>query len=223
VKRYIVNLSATAEFMIVIVVAFGYMLIASFLAIIEPNPEPPISPARLWSLIVFESTILVTLSWILRLRGWTLQVLGLAPSVRETFAGLGLAVAAYAATLVTWTIVESVGPGLVQSARQTYLVSPGLNVVTVVAVATVNPVFEEVFVCGYIVAALRRNGQLWTGVISSVGLRLFYHLYQGAGAISILPIGLLFAFCYAWSGRLWPVIVAHAIVDVFGLIQYVGD
>jgi uncharacterized protein len=223
VKRRIQNLSANAEFMIVVLVAFGYISIASFLAVIHPSPEPPISQTRLWSLIVFESIILLTLSWILWLRGWTLQVLGLAPSLKETFAGLGLALTGYAATLVVWTILESVGPGLVQSAKQAFLVSQGLDIVTVVAVAVVNPVFEEVFVCGYIVTALRQRGHMWTGVNCSVGVRLFYHLYQGPAAISVLPIGLLFAFCYVWSGRLWPVIVAHAVVDVLGLIPYVNQ
>lgn len=209
--------------MIVVLVAFGYMSITSLLALVHPTPEPLISQERLWLLVGFELLTIIALCWFLRLRGWTLEVVGLAPSVKQTFAGLGLAVAAYAATLIVWTVLESVRPGLVQSAREVYLVSQGLDLVTVVAVAIVNPLFEEIFACGYIITALRERGYLWSGVNTSVALRLVYHLYQGTGAISIVAIGFLFAFCYAWSGRLWPIIIAHAAVDLFGLIQYLGD
>jgi membrane protease YdiL (CAAX protease family) len=52
----------------------------------------------------------------------------------------------------------------------------------------------------------------------SAGIRVFYHFYQGAvGVVGIAPMALLFAYWFARTGRLWPLIVAHALTDFAGL------
>jgi membrane protease YdiL (CAAX protease family) len=38
----------------------------------------------------------------------------------------------------------------------------------------------------------------------------------------IIPLGFIFAYWFARTGRLWPVILAHAIFDFIGLNAYVG-
>jgi membrane protease YdiL (CAAX protease family) len=51
-----------------------------------------------------------------------------------------------------------------------------------------------------------------------------YHLYQGVlGALTIAPVGLLFAYWYVRSGRLWPLIVAHGLIDFIGLTIEGGE
>ncbi|MFD1296210.1 CPBP family intramembrane glutamic endopeptidase [Lysobacter gummosus] len=41
-------------------------------------------------------------------------------------------------------------------------------------------------------------------------IRIAYHLYQGsAGVVSIVPMGLAYAWLYARTGRLWPLVLAH--------------
>ena len=37
------------------------------------------------------------------------------------------------------------------------------------------------------------------------------------GVLGIVPMALLFAYWYAHTRRLWPLIVAHAILDLVGL------
>ena len=59
------------------------------------------------------------------------------------------------------------------------------------------------------------------GVHVSVAIRLLYHLYQGAIAIGVVPFGLIFALWYRRTGRLWPVIVAHALTDFAALLHFV--
>jgi membrane protease YdiL (CAAX protease family) len=57
-------------------------------------------------------------------------------------------------------------------------------------------------------------------VNASTALRVAYHLYQGpAGAISMIPFGLLFGWCFARTGRLWPLVVAHGFFDLAGLLS----
>ena len=54
-------------------------------------------------------------------------------------------------------------------------------------------------------------------------LRLAIHLYQGAiGVVSVLPIGILFAVYYLRTGKLWPVVVAHAAMDLVALGMFAG-
>ena len=48
--------------------------------------------------------------------------------------------------------------------------------------------------------------------------RLLYHLYQGPLiVIGIVPLGWLSAYVYARWNRLWPIIIAHGILDFIAL------
>ena len=45
-------------------------------------------------------------------------------------------------------------------------------------------------------------------------LRGAYHLYQGFGAgLGNVAMGLVFGYGWRRTGRLWPLIVAHGIID----------
>jgi membrane protease YdiL (CAAX protease family) len=67
--------------------------------------------------------------------------------------------------------------------------------------------------------ALHRDRNVWLALNVSVGLRLFYHLYQGPlGVLSVIPFGLIGGYWYGRTGRLWPVMVAHSFVDVIGMV-----
>ena len=49
-------------------------------------------------------------------------------------------------------------------------------------------------------------------------MRMLYHLYQGPiGIITIVPLGMLYGYTYVRSRQLWPLIVAHVLVDIIGL------
>lgn len=99
--------------------------------------------------------------------------------------------------------------------------TPGISLATVLAVSLLNPIFEEVFVCGYVIAALKNTRSIPFSINTSVGIRLTYHLYQGTvGLISIIPLGLVFAYWFAKTGRLWPLVIAHGIFDFAGLVVY---
>jgi uncharacterized protein len=64
---------------------------------------------------------------------------------------------------------------------------------------------------------------LATAVNISALIRLSYHLYQGAaGVLAVVPLGLLFGIWFARTRQLWPLIVAHAIMDFVGLAANAG-
>src|SRR5262249_838397 len=94
----------------------------------------------------------------------------------------------------------------------------------VIAVSIVNPVFEEMFVCGYLITVLKERFGVTTAVNVSAGIRVFYHLYQGAMAVvGITPLALLFGYWFARTGRLWPLIVAHALQDFIAFAYHNAD
>ena len=81
--------------------------------------------------------------------------------------------------------------------------------------------FEELFVCGYLISALKEKRGFAMAVNASAALRISYHLYQGTiGVLTIVPMGLIFAYWYARTGRLWPLIVAHATMNLIALMAY---
>lgn len=217
-KRYIRALSPRAEFLIVLFGAFGYLILGSVLAFANPGPSPPISNGHLLFLIVFESFVLLVLGSFLSVRGRPLHRLGVTPTLQGTAEGVGLAVAAYAAYVAIFLIAALILPTAAGLIAQAPPIASGLSIFLIVAVAIVNPAFEELFVCGYIITALRERREVWTAINVSIAVRLSYHLYQGTlGIVSIIPLGFVFAYWYARTGRLWPVMIAHALFDFAAL------
>lgn len=88
--------------------------------------------------------------------------------------------------------------------------------------AVQNSVLEEVIVVGYL---LRRLGQLgWTpmaALVASSVLRGSYHLYQGIGGfIGNMVMGVVFVLAYRRWGRVGPLVVAHALLDIVAFVGY---
>jgi uncharacterized protein len=221
VDRYIREMSSRAELTIVVVVAFGWFMFASVVALFSSRTSQPISEVGLRGLLVYELVLLVFLGFFLRLRGWSFARLGLAPTLRDTAVGVVLAIAAEAAFYAMWYLFGWSAPGAGETAQR--LVAPNLTIATVLTVSVVNALFEEMFVCGYIVTALSKTRSVLFAVNMSIAIRASYHLYQGAlGVITIVPIGLLFAHWYAGTRRLWPLVVAHALIDILSLSFYIG-
>ncbi|HUQ10090.1 MAG TPA: CPBP family intramembrane glutamic endopeptidase [Steroidobacteraceae bacterium] len=60
---------------------------------------------------------------------------------------------------------------------------------------------------------------MWTAINVSTGIRLLYHLYQGPiGILSVVPLGLIFGYAYSRTRMLWPLIFAHIVLDIAGLL-----
>ncbi len=88
--------------------------------------------------------------------------------------------------------------------------------------AVQNSVLEEVIVVGYL---LRRLGQLgWTptaALAASSVLRGSYHLYQGVGGfVGNMVMGVVFVLLYRRWGRVGPLVVAHALLDIGAFLGY---
>jgi membrane protease YdiL (CAAX protease family) len=81
---------------------------------------------------------------------------------------------------------------------------------------------EEIIVVGYL---LTRLGQLGVGaraaLVCSSLLRGTYHLYQGFGAgLGNVAMGLVFGYAWQRTGRLWPLVIAHGLIDTVTFVGY---
>lgn len=81
---------------------------------------------------------------------------------------------------------------------------------------------EEVIFIGYLFDRLRRLGwSTWTIILSTAGLRGAYHAYQGFGAIvGNIAMGVVFGWVYHRWGRVMPLVIAHALIDVIAFVGY---
>jgi membrane protease YdiL (CAAX protease family) len=84
-----------------------------------------------------------------------------------------------------------------------------------------NPFFEELIVRAYLMTeVLDLTGSPTLAVALSVALQFAYHLsYSWAAAISLSFQFLIFALYYAFTRRALPIVVAHSLFDISGLVH----
>jgi membrane protease YdiL (CAAX protease family) len=215
------RIPAWAEFAIVVGVAFGYFIVSSIVIASSHDlfAKTHHSSNSLYVLSAIEVAIMAILLPFLWARGWTIARVGLRPDWMDLLYGIGLAIAAYAAYAIIWIMFAASAPDAARDAARVSVVTNGISPAAAIVTPFINALYEELFVAGYIITALKDKHGEWTAINVSVGVRLAYHLYQGAlGVIAIIPLGLIFGVWYARRGRLWPLIIAHAAIDLAGLL-----
>lgn len=176
---------------------------------------------QLAGILYSELIVIPVLVVILYFRRWRPADLGLRGSPHLMRDGLLLAGASIA---ISWMVAVLVEPFFTAAGgRQLYSFDPGAaaqrSIPMILAVSIVNPLFEEIFVCGYVIESLKDRFGMLAAINVSVAIRLTYHLYQGPYAfVEFAIFGLLFAYTYARTRRLWVLIVAHGFLDLIGLL-----
>lgn len=91
-----------------------------------------------------------------------------------------------------------------------------------VAYAFANSAAEEVLVVAYLISRLRRLGVGENrSLLASALLRGSYHLYQGVGGgVGNVVMGLVFGRIWQRTNRLWPLLIAHAVIDIVAFVGY---
>lgn len=165
----------------------------------------------------------VALVWYLLARsGEGLRAIGLdlRHAARDLGRGAALAALVGGIGLVGYLLAHSSGVNLTVAAA-------GLPEVwwrwpVLAAAAVQNALLEEVVVVGFVVRRLTQLG--WppaAAVGASAAIRASYHLYQGIGGLlGNLAMGVLFAALFLRWGRVMPLVVAHAIIDIVAFIGY---
>lgn len=212
------------ELCLVLLVAFGGSVLRSaYVLKVGPSIEPQVSSMRWVVGVVHEGTALLLLGYVLSRRGLKLSSLGLRWSFRDASIGLLVTVVSYASYIFGYTLIQTVH----------YLVYGGWSTwptakdffphVSFAAIPffLLNPFFEELVVRAYLMTeVMELTGSSALAVALSVGVQFAYHLYYGwVGAISLCFFFLALALYFARSRRALPIIIAHACLDMYGLIR----
>jgi CAAX protease family protein len=228
-RQHLQGLSPAAEFAIAILGAFGILFVMTFKVLLtktgaaEPGSTGWYTSEHLLSVIIYEVPVGAAVFAFLRVRGWSLKRLGVRFTASETLVGFGLAILnALVFFLVLYAFFALAAPDFAKAAVA-QATPGGFGLMLVIVASIINPMFEETFVCGYVVTVLKEHADVPTAVTISTAIRLLYHLYQGPFAfLSIVPFGVVLAWWYARYGRLWPVVVAHGLQDFISLVGYAG-
>lgn len=139
----------------------------------------------------------------------------------DVLQGLGLAALIGVPGLLLYLAARSLGVNA--EVEPSTLHESWWRIPVLILAAFANGFAEEVVVVGYLMTRLRQLG--WSqhrAVLASSVLRGAYHLYQGFGAgLGNLVMGVIFGEVWSRTGRLWPLVIAHGVIDTVAFVGYV--
>jgi len=222
-KPFIRNLSAPAEFCIVILLCFGVpLLFGSVLVVVRhlmhvAQPQAHFNNGTVLRMLIWQLVTFVVVLWLGHIRGWSLATLGMRVSWKSTGMGVLLYVAATVVAVLVhrYMAAHTFRPGT----RPLAIVTTGLTLPFILLNSATNPLFEETFEAGYVIRSLQGFG-MWPAILAGALLRAALHAYLGISVVvTVFATGVIFGLVY-WRGRqLWPLVVAHALLDLLGLLH----
>lgn len=226
------------EIAVVLAVTFGLSAYTALLKLTEAvllglsgqkiTLNPKRSPFDLIDLGLHVAGIVQLLSWgalalyLLWRSGFSPRAIGLGrPRWRaDGLGGLGLAAVIGLPGLALYAGARLLG--LSASVEPAQLYDTWWRIPVLIGAAFANGWAEEIIVVGFLLTRLRQL-DISPGralVISSL-LRGAYHLYQGYSAgVGNVVMGLVFGYAWQRTGRLWPLIIAHTIIDTVAFVGY---
>lgn len=152
--------------------------------------------------------------------GHQLRSVGFTWSGRDVVRGLGLAALIGLPGLAFYLIAVAAGFNL--TVVPTAIGGDWWRVPILIGHSVANAIAEEVLVVAYLLTRLRDLG--WSNrsaLVSSAVLRGSYHLYQGlGGGVGNIVMGLVFGYYWQRTGRVWPLVIAHATIDIVAFVGY---
>jgi membrane protease YdiL (CAAX protease family) len=205
----------------VVAIALSYFVLTSATILFVRMTRYEMTTARVLRGALIEALLLSIVLTILRARGWNLDRLGLRFSFPAALGGIPLFIAYLVLYWGTGLLLVWLFPTVARTKPFHFVITA--HPLALLTFIVTNSFFEEVIVTGYVMTALSKQGAAMS-ITASTLLRFLYHLYQGPlASITILPLGLLFGVVY-WRWRnLWPLIVAHTITNVIGMIVSGGS
>jgi len=139
---------------------------------------------------------------------------------RDLLPGVGLAALIGLPGLALYLVARAAGLNL--TVAPSLLEDYWWRLPTEVLWAIANSGAEEILVVAYLLTRLRQLG--WSensSLLASALLRGSYHLYQGiGGGFGNVVMGLVFGRYWQRTGRLWPLVIAHALIDTVAFVGY---
>lgn len=208
------RLSPRGEFILINLLCFGPFAAESIWLMLRRQHTFVYNDTRLLQIAGVEIVCGTIAALILRARGWKLSDFNLRPTFPQAMAGMLLLIVANITTAFTYQLARAI-TGVDTAKVTTYDVTTSW--LPVILLVLVNPLYEELFEVAYNVRATEANGAAFA-ITFSTAVRFICHLYQGPiAAVTILPLGIIFAVAYWRWRKLWLLVVAHGTADLIGL------
>lgn len=202
-----------AEAATVTAICFGLFILFSFQAAADGFPEARVTDNGNRVLVGLELVLAACALAYLRLRGFDVRALRPQPTLRDSLLGLGVAAAAWLLAMAAMQVVHSPG----QREMVEFSIERD-SALSLVLLSVVNGGYEEVFLLGVLARGLRGFG-LSVAVGVPLLVRVLYHVYQGPlGMVAVGVVGLVLTLAYVVTGRLWPSVLAHILLDLVALL-----
>lgn len=208
---------ATFEMVIVLGMAFGIPIANSLQRFSLAWPSTQWSTFGLIRMVLHENFALLCVAFVFVRHRWQLSDLALQKPEKPIRRGMGLYLADritifvifFSSFLYYFVLLGNDVPARVGDGNASVHIAARLLLVLV------NPFYEEIIVVGYIFAAMRKAGFSDNNAsVVSIVIRMSYHLYQGVAAfVFILPMSLLFTYAFRKWGNIWPLIIAHMLLN----------
>jgi CAAX protease family protein len=215
-------MSDRMEFCLVLIAAFGLPIYTSFATAFRyaAHQHAPliVSDRSRIDASVLDLAVLGFVFWISRARGWSIRELGLRPNWRLTAIGILLF---FAVIIVFLGVAAGIIMLVPSSVHHRPSVSIGLSYVGILATAIINPLFEELLVCGYVIWRLAKKGA-GVAIGFSAVVRFLCHVHLGVASLGAVVVGLGFGYLFWRYRELWPLIVAHCLIDLITLLRLAG-
>jgi membrane protease YdiL (CAAX protease family) len=188
---------------------------------------------RMIHTILIECAILGLLFVHLHWRGWRPADLEINPTWRSSGQGLLLipamaianstiVVAGFLILYATQSQYGHFSAFVAANGPHIKLHSVHVSWVAVILALVINGFFEEITCMGYTFTQLAARRGPFFALVVTVLLRMSCHTYQGpVHALGIGAAFLVSGLVYWWTRNLWPLILAHIIVDLlsFGIVK----
>ena len=139
---------------------------------------------------------------------------------RDALQGAGLAALIGIPGLAFYLLTRALGINL--TVAPSILGDTWWRIPVLVLAAGANAWAEEALVVVYLLTRLRQLGLGENrSVLASAVLRGSYHFYQGFGGfLGNVVLGLVFGRVWQRCNRLWPLVIAHTVIDVVAFVGY---
>ena len=193
----------------------GWFIFASIQAVLSGFPVPHLSDKDALGILITECLAFPVALAVLWMRGWRRRDLGIHPTWLYSFVGILLFGGSLLFDQIVWELLGHMIGGREFLDQFAQAISISLPIAFLLSIF--NGVFEEFFLCRYLIEAFSKFGPAIALGISSF-VRIMYHLYQGPlGAVLVLGFGLVVTSFYWRFRQVWPVMVAHMLTDFFAL------
>jgi len=222
--NYIKTLSPKAEFFIVISIAFGYSIIVSAIIFLNyylsgTSYQYSNSDVALVSNIIYQVLMLGMIFSFLNARDSSITLLNNFKLVILLVISILLILSYYVFYYLFFIIATWNNSTLFYQTSN--LTASKLSLIPIILFSASNGFFEEIIVVGYVIPAVTERRTSFYALNVSVLIRLLYHLYQGpAAALQIIPMGLVFGLIFIKYKNIWPLVIAHFVLDVVALFQF---